>query len=213
MCGRFTLRLSREVIAKAFGLLSEIELAPRYNIAPTQDVAAVRSPAGQPRQLSLLRWGLVPSWAKSLAVGNTMINARAETIASKPAFRKALTHRRCLIPVDGFYEWQKPSKQPYFIHRPNGELFAFAGLWERWQDVESCTIITRAANEQMASLHDRMPVALPAVEWDNWLDPNQHDPRELERILASEPLSLVAEPVSRYVSNARNQGPQCLEPA
>lgn len=218
MCGRFTLRTPARDVARAFGLDLLDDWPPRYNVAPTQSVAAVRQPAGEQRQLVFLHWGLVPSWADDPTIGNRMINARAETLATKPAFRKAFRQRRCLIPSDGFYEWQQQGrqKQPYYFTLADGGLFALAGLWERWEKnalvIESCTIITTAANSLVAPLHDRMPVILPPDDYGLWLDANVEDVERLQSLLR--PLSaeaMRARPVSTLVNSPRNDSPACLE--
>jgi putative SOS response-associated peptidase YedK len=207
---------------------NETQLAlfdPRYNIAPTQDVVVVRADADTGRRAaSMMRWGLLPSWTKQIAGGPPMINARSETLAEKPAFRTALRSRRCLIPADGFYEWQltpgggKGKKQPYYIHRPDGNPFAFAGLWETWKNsdsqlvIESCTIVTTAANAALASLHDRMPVILAPNDYGPWLDATVNEPAKLQHMLA--PCGddeLVAEPVSTHVNRVANDDPRCIE--
>lgn len=167
MCGRFTLRVPAAELVEIFRLLRRPDVQPRYNIAPTQPVAVVRR-IDRGRELSMLRWGLVPSWAKDPKIGARMINARAETVATKPAFRTALRRRRCLVPADGFYEWAKSAggtKQPHYITRRDGRPFAFAGLWESWDgpdgsSIESCTIVTTEANDLVGRIHDRMPVIL-----------------------------------------------------
>ena len=197
MCGRFTLRTSNKALTKAFDLLDADmgdvpELRPRYNIAPTQQVAAVRIRENGRRQLVLMKWGLIPSWADDPVIGNRMINARAETVATKPSFRSAFKSRRCLIVADGFYEWQKrgAAKQPYLIGLDSGKPFAFAGLWEHWhredQTIDSCTIITTSANELMEPLHDRMPVILPSSRYDQWLDAKS-DRSDVEKLLQPYP--------------------------
>ncbi|OAI41209.1 hypothetical protein AYO40_03625 [Planctomycetaceae bacterium SCGC AG-212-D15] len=222
MCGRFTMRSSKKVLMDTFRLESAPELPLRYNVAPTQPVATVRQSAETSgRELALMRWGLIPAWAKEASVGNRLINARAETVADKPAFRNAFRQRRCLIIADGFYEWCKreKSKQAYLIHRPDDAPFAFAGLWEKWRDpegqtVQSCSIITTDANAMMRPLHDRMPVILRRDEYDCWLDPAYHDRHRLLELLRPCPedgLSLTA--VGSRVNNARNEGPECVEPA
>ncbi len=221
MCGRFTLRSNPRQIASVFGLDSVSDLSPRYNIAPTQDVAAVRLNQGSDRrELILLHWGLIPSWAKDAKFGNRTINARAETIAEKPAFRSAFAHRRCLIVADGFYEWQKVggTKQPFYIHRQDDECFAFAGLWESWkadgQEIESCTIITTAANDLMEPIHDRMPVILAAEDYAIWLDGKFKNKTALQDLLKPcDPNLLEVYPISTVVNNPRNESPQCLERA
>jgi putative SOS response-associated peptidase YedK len=219
MCGRFTLRTSPAEIAEIFALLREPELVPRYNIAPTQQVAAIR-PAGGGRELSMLAWGLVPAWSKSPKGGPPLINARGESVATKPSFRDAFRKRRCLIPADGFYEWKKTgprSKQPYYIRVRGGRPFAFAGLWEHWEAadgaaLDSCTIITTDANEALRDLHDRMPVILPPDSYDEWLDPNAANPAELERLLVPYPAAeMDFYPIRTTVNNARNETPACIE--
>jgi putative SOS response-associated peptidase YedK len=177
MCGRITLRATPEKIAGLFGV-SKLDYSPRFNIAPTQEVLTVRS-SQQGRELVPLRWGLIPSWAKDKKIGAALINARAETVAEKPAFRSAFKHRRCLIPCDGFFEWSRReggTKVPHYITLRDGGLFAFAGLWEEWEPAEegkcvsSCTIITTEANELVRPLHDRMPVILePGITTSGWL--------------------------------------------
>ncbi len=202
---------------------------PRYNIAPTQSVWAVRnSPADDQREAVQLHWGLIPPWAKEAAIGNRMINARAETVAEKPSFRSALKRQRCLVLADGYYEWQKTggrTKQPYYFHREGDQAFAFAGLWERWRDksaddsndastIESCTIITTTPNRLAATVHDRMPVILDEADYDLWLDRDEQDAERLRPLLA--PLAdedfLIAEPVSTFVNKPTSDGPACIEP-
>jgi putative SOS response-associated peptidase YedK len=219
MCGRFALFASGEEVADRFQLPEPTLFDARYNIAPTQSIGAVRA-TDEGRVLTRLRWGLIPSWASDPAIGNKLLNARSETVAEKPSFRSAFKQRRCLIPASGFYEWQKRGagrKQPYFI-RPRDGLFAFAGLWERWHDphgetVETCTILTTAANEVMRPLHERMPVILDPASDGVWIDPRSSADvlRSLFVPFASERME--AFPVGSWVSNARNEGPRCLEPA
>jgi putative SOS response-associated peptidase YedK len=181
MCGRYSLTSPTEAVRRMFDFPEQPNLAVRVNIAPSQDVAAVRLGAdgASARHFAWLRWGLIPSWAKEPGIGNRMINARAETIAEKPAFRAAFRRRRCLIPADGFYEWktERGRKQPYRIALEGGAPFAFAGLWERWEGageagaVESCTIATTEANARLKAIHHRMPVILAPEAYDLWLDP------------------------------------------
>jgi putative SOS response-associated peptidase YedK len=220
MCGRFNLRTPARDLVEIFQLLREPELTPRYNIAPTQPVAAVRQ-VGKFRELSLLRWGLVPSWSKDPKAGPPLINARAETIATKPAFRSAFKRRRCLIPADGFYEWQKTeakAKQPFHIRMKNEHPFAFAGLWEHWEGgdssaIESCTIVTTTANDVLRSIHDRMPVILQEGDYDRWLDPKLEDVPTLERLLRPYPTDeMTAYPISTLVNSPRNESAECIEP-
>jgi putative SOS response-associated peptidase YedK len=235
MCGRFTLRTPSSVLIEHFDLdvrgdrqLSLFE--PRYNIAPTQEILVVRTDQrGGERSAAMQRWGLIPSWAKEPISGPPLINARAETLADKPTFRAAFRARRCLIPADGFYEWQQPmggghgTKQPYYIHRPDSGPFAFAGLWETWKPktasnsgesplvIESCAIVTTAANSKLCPLHDRMPVILAPVDYALWLDGDVQDPAALQHLLA--PCGddeLVAEPVSTHVNRVANNDPRCI---
>lgn len=220
MCGRFTLRTNIHEIAHLFELPDVPTLPFRYNIAPTQDVAAVRrSPTQNDRELRLLHWGLIPSWSKDAKIASRLINARAETVAEKPSFRSAFTKNRCLILADGFYEWQKLAdgkKQPFYIHRQDDGPFAFAGLWEAWdhdgQAIESCTIITTTANEVMQPLHDRMPVILAKPAYDQWLDPQFKDKPALKELLKPCPADwLEAYPVSTRVNNPKHEEAACLE--
>lgn len=217
MCGRFTLRTPLTVLVDQFHFdIGNAQLALRYNIAPTQDVAAVRLVDGN-RQLALLRWGLIPSWAKDTKIGGSTINARADTVATKPAFRAAFKRRRCLVLADGYYEWLKvgKSKQPYLYEVDGGKPFAIAGLWESWWGtagpdtpaVESCTILTTEANELARKVHDRMPVILDEGDYDAWLEPASGDVAHLLTPLSAE--RMAARPVSTYVNNARNEGPEC----
>ncbi|MBD2022479.1 SOS response-associated peptidase, partial [Leptolyngbya sp. FACHB-36] len=169
MCGRFSLHVEAAALAEVFQLPEEPSWTPRYNIAPSQAVATIAQTASSAHQFRLLRWGLIPSWAKDEAIGNKLINARAETVAEKPSFRAAFKQRRCLILADGFYEWQRlntKKKQPHYFQRSDAQPFAFAGLWEHWQHgeavIDSCTIITTQANELLEPIHDRMPVMLAA---------------------------------------------------
>ncbi|MFQ5732103.1 MAG: SOS response-associated peptidase [Planctomycetaceae bacterium] len=219
MCGRFTLRLTPAELADVFRLLREPEWTPRFNIAPTQSVAVLR-PEGTGFGFSLMRWGLIPSWAKDLKIGPRLINARAETVAEKPAFRSAFKRRRCLIPADGFYEWKAgdgKTKQPYLIGLRGDSPFAFAGLWERWTPpdgvpVESCTIITTEPNELCREVHDRMPAILHVDDYDRWLDPRAHDADALRSLLVSYPAAeMRMHPVGRLVNNARNEDPACVD--
>jgi putative SOS response-associated peptidase YedK len=219
MCGRFTQAADGEIIAQVFQLPETPELAPRYNIAPTQEVAVVRAAESGGRELVRLHWGLIPSWAKERAMGARMINARAETLAEKPAFRSAFRARRCLIVADGFYEWQKLGgrKHPYFIGFSDRRPFAFAGLWERWkgegsEHVESCTIVTTEANELLAPIHDRMPVILDPDDFATWTDPALHDTDRLSALLTPYAAGLLeAFPVSVLVNNPANDSLACVQ--
>lgn len=216
MCGRFTLRTPASLLVEQFRLESTPQLPLRFNIAPTQDVLAVRA-AGDLRQPILLRWGLVPYWAKDLSVGSRMINARAETIAEKPAFRSAFRTRRCLVLSDGYIEWRKigSQKHPYHIRFQDQRPFAFAGLWERWKGgeapVETCTIVTTDANELSREVHDRMPVILDEENYDVWLDSEFADTKHLQSLLRpypSDDMELAA--VSRRVNNVKYDDAECL---
>ena len=223
MCGRFTLSSPAEAVAELFELTEMPELAPRYNIAPAQDVPAVRiigESAG--RRLDMLRWGLIPFWADDPAsFGSRTINARAETVSSKPTFRSAFRQRRCLIVADGFYEWQKRErrKQPYYIHLSDKRPFAFAGLWERWEGdadtgvVESCTIVTTDANELTAPLHARMPVILKPRDYAVWLDAGTPNVDVLQSLLRPYPLDQMSVyPIGTRVNSPSNDDPDCIRP-
>jgi putative SOS response-associated peptidase YedK len=221
MCGRYTLRVSPAELAEIFETLRTIEWSSRYNIAPTQMVAAVR-PAreGSGRELALLKWGLIPAWADDAKIGSSLINSRAETVATKPAFRTAFKKRRCLIPADGFYEWQaipgQKVKQPYFIGLRDTPVFAFAGLWEEWSSpagaaIESCTIITTEANELMREVHTRMPVIVDRSDYDLWLDRGRQDSQEVLPLLRPYPAEKMQRvPVSTLVNSPRNDKPECV---
>jgi putative SOS response-associated peptidase YedK len=219
MCGRFTLKSGPQAIQTQFNL-SKIpsDLKPRYNIAPTQPVAVVMNEADE-RQLKELRWGLIPFFAKDPSIGSRLINARAETVAEKPAFRNAFKQRRCLIVADGFYEWRQEAKRkiPYYIHMDSDEPFAFAGLWERWtpegeSPLLTCTILTTEANPLMRPIHDRMPVILPRDAREVWLDPDA-DPDRLHVLLRPyEGEDMEAYTVSTRVNSPRYDGPECVEP-
>ena len=228
MCGRFVSTSPSDELAAYFGATPapEATLEPNWNVAPTQDVLAVVEHKGE-RHLDTFHWGLVPSWAKDPKIGARMINARAETLAEKSAFKKPFETRRCLVPADGFYEWKKlasgtkPKKQPFYVHRVDGEPVAFAGIWSVWRGpdrdqppLRSLTIITTAPNALMATIHDRMPAILPEDRWATWLDRDEHDLDLLGGLLVPAPDDLLAvEPVSTLVNNVRNNGPELLEPA
>ena len=212
MCGRFALTTSAAELSKIFGVLFE-DFRPRFNIAPTQTVLAVRR-SGANREPAWLSWGLVPSWSKDKKIAFHTINARAETVAEKPAFRHSFKWKRCLILADGFYEWRKvnpQTKEPYLFSLCDESPFAFAGLWDRWTSpagivLESCTIITTLANELVAPLHDRMPVILTPNMFDEWLDPAVEDSNRMMPLLTSLPADkMKAEPVSSVINNARNE--------
>lgn len=218
VCGRYARFTPAEIYARLFDAEAEVALlAPRYNIAPSQPVLAARNGPGGTREMVALQWGLIPFWAKDPKTGYSTINARAETVASKPAFRQPFRKRRCLIAADGFYEWQRTNhrKQPYYIRLRAGEPFAFAGLWEHWERdgevIESCTIIVTQANSLVAAIHDRMPVILPQTDYDTWLNPQLQDPGALNPLLRPYPADgMIASPVGLAVNNPRNDSPELL---
>jgi putative SOS response-associated peptidase YedK len=221
MCGRYTLTSPAKAIADVFGVdagLDEVEAEPRYNIAPGQDVWIVRADrSGEHRELSRVRWGLVPAWSSEPKTGATMINARAETAADKPAFRMPFRRRRCIVPADGFYEWQRRGgrAQPFLIGERDGRPFGMAGLWDVWKGpdgarLESCTILTTVPNELMSSLHDRMPAILAPDDFALWLDRREEDPARLLGVLRPCPSDdLTVKPVSTRVNDPRNDDPEC----
>jgi putative SOS response-associated peptidase YedK len=251
MCGRYASARKRIELLEEFSVERDRTtqpLAPDYNVAPTKSVYAVLSRDGKDsrdggdeekpapsRQLRVVRWGLVPSWAKDVSIGSRLINARSETVAEKPAFRRAFARRRCLLPADGYYEWMvlgaaeasdrpgKKAKQPYFIHRADGGPLAFAGLYELWRDrsvpdedpaawLWSATIITTTAPDELGEIHDRMPMVIPPDSWADWLDPANTDVADLRALLAPAMASgLATYPVSTEVNSVRNNGPQLIE--
>jgi len=221
MCGRFSLSGSAATLLSHFNVQESIAWPARYNLTPSQEVLTVIQPPDAPRELRRMRWGLIPPWAKDPAIGNQLINARAETIATKPAFRVPLREQRCLIPSDGFYEWETRGrrKQPWFIRMQDGRPFAFAGLWERWRDpegrgLESCTIITTTSNAVIQPFHHRMPVILSPTAYDLWLDGEVHDlDRLLPLLTPYPPEAMTAHPVSPLVNNPANDSPACQSPA
>jgi putative SOS response-associated peptidase YedK len=251
MCGRYASAKRRIELLEEFRVerdhVSE-PLQPDYNVAPTKPVYAVLTRDSRPkgtgeaapadgsaartdpaRELRVMRWGLVPSWAKDRSIGSRLINARAETVHAKPSFRSAFAHRRCLLPADGYYEWQRQDagagggKQPYFICRGDGESLAFAGLYELWRDPElpaehertwlwTTTIITTSAPDDLGHIHDRMPMVVPASHWADWLDPGGDDRAGLMSLLApAASAGLISYPVSTAVNSVRNNGPQLIE--
>ena len=236
MCGRFTSKTPAADLAGYFGVDEVVapDLGARFNVAPTDDAYAVADSSDRTRRLGTFRWGLVPFWSKDDKGGAKMINARAEGIADKPAFKRAFERKRCIVPADGFYEWKRESskrKQPWYVTLTSGEPMAFAGLWDSWRPVKdgdagperasereagklrSCTIITGPPNEKVADLHDRMPVILPREVWDVWLDPTNHDLAELQSLLVPLPADLVVlTPVSTLVNTVTNDGPELIEP-
>jgi putative SOS response-associated peptidase YedK len=217
MCGRFTLSANKQRLQETFPMFDLMEIPSRYNIAPRQQVLAVRQENAERPKGSMLRWGLLPSWAKEKKVPASLINARSDSVADKPSFRTAFKHRRCLILADGFYEWTKGPlpKQPFHIRRKDAGPFAFAGLWERSAgeepSIESCTIITTDSNDVVRPFHDRMPVILDAKEYARWLDRSFSDPGVLQEMLRPYPSDLMTTvPVSIFVNNSRNEGAECL---
>ncbi len=229
VCGRYVLTTPGEVLAQIFDtapppeeVLQEMaSVVPRYNIAPTQRVPIVRRISAGPRELAFAQWGLVPHWAKDSAIGNKLINARAETAAEKPSFRDAMKRRRCLIPADGFYEWQKrgKGKQPWLLRVKGARPFAFAGLWSQWKNpedgatLESCAILTTTPNELIATVHDRMPVILPETTWQRWLDDAPPGTPFTDLFLSFPAAQMEAFPVSKRVNSPANDAPDLVEPA
>ena len=218
MCGRYRLTAKERYLRDHFGLDDDPAWSPRWNIAPTQQVATLRQHRSEPKRIfGLMRWGLVPYWAKDAGIGMKTINAMAETAAEKPAFRDAMKWRRCLVPADGFYEWKRTGpreKQPYQFAMFNGESFAFAGLWERWntpdnQSVESCTILTTKPNALVSDVHDRMPAILRPEDYDLWLDPGITEPRRVLECLRPFDANLKRHPVSARVNRPENDDEEC----
>ena len=238
MCGRYVVNTPPQQLAIDFGADLQIqEYPPDFNVAPTKPIPAVLVRHGQ-RTLSTLRWGLIPFWAKDPSVGAKMINARIESVAEKSAFKQSFARRRCLLPADGYYEWlalppaadaaaaaaagtkskakPKPRKQPYFVHPVADGPLAFAGLYERWRDAEgnelwSASILTGAATDRMAWLHDRMPLTVPRDAWTDWLDPQLEDPQQARELIDFSP-DWIAAAVSDQVNSVRNNGPELIEP-
>jgi putative SOS response-associated peptidase YedK len=225
MCGRYVSVSSPSLLAAHFGVeeVRTDDVEANYNVAPRAEVPIVAVSSGV-RVLDRVRWGLVPFWAKDKSIGDKLINARAETVTTKPAYRRAFERRRCIVPADGFYEWRAvegvKARQPYFIRRVDGEPLAFAGLWESWYDpgiepperLRSCTIVTTVANDELTPLHHRMPVVLASTVWDEWLDPQRRDVDELRRLCV--PMAdgeLTFHPVSRLVNKADNNTPDLVE--
>src|SRR5579859_2503053 len=217
MCGRYTLTIDIKTIAETFGVAPALEAAPRYNIAPTQEVVSILSNGSA--HLDWLQWGLIPSWAKDESIGSKMINARAETLAEKPSFKRLLRGRRCLIVADGFYEWKaegKGPKQPMYFSLQQHQPFAFAGLWDSWKNpdgvvLRTCTIITTEANELVTPVHNRMPVILPLQACDAWLDPTLSDEHALLPLLKPyNAQDMLVRPVSRLVNDPKKEGPALL---
>ncbi len=222
MCGRYRLSRRKQLLEEYFDSgPGDEDWAPRYNIAPTQPVPVIRQNPKEPvRELSLLRWGLIPSWAKNSSAGAQMINARSETAATKPAFRDALKFRRCMIPADGFYEWKRTGtvKQPYCFEVDGGKLFAFAGIWDRWKDesgnmVETCSILTTTPNAVTSVVHDRMPVILNPDSYDLWLDPGMRDVSTVSDLLKPCDARLMrCYPVSARINHVANDDEESSAP-
>ena len=222
MCGRYRLSRRKQIIEECFESAPwDDDWSPRYNIAPTQPVPVIRQNPREPvRELSLVRWGLIPSWAKDASAAARMINARSETAATKPAFRDALKFRRCLIPADGFYEWVRTgkTKQPYCFEVNAGELFAFAGIWDRWWDpsgnaVETCSILTTTPNTVTSAVHDRMPVILDPDSYDLWLDPGMQNVTAISELLKPFDGRLMrCYPVSKRINHVANDDEGCSRP-
>jgi putative SOS response-associated peptidase YedK len=221
MCGRFALYTDPIALAKKFQTENLLDLQPSYNVAPSQTIPIIRNEQGH-RLLAVARWGLIPSWAKDSKIGYNTINARADTVAEKPSFRSAFQHRRCLIPADGYFEWQEIAnskiKQPWYISLKSQEPMALAGLWEHWQDsdgseIESCTIIVTSGNELMQPIHDRMPVILPPEAWDTWLDTDNTNKQGLQTLLNQYPADeMTAWPVGTQVNSPRHNDRNCILP-
>jgi putative SOS response-associated peptidase YedK len=222
MCGRFVGFRKIEELIEYFPIdVSNVEVAANFNVAPSQEILAITQHDKQ-NHLEKLHWGLVPFWAKDTTIGNRMINARSETVATKPSFRTAFKKRRCLIIADGFYEWKgkKGQKQPIFLTLPNGNPFAFAGLWEIWDNKgkepphRSCTILTREASESVMPIHYRMPVILKPDAYDSWLSPDNQDVESLQKIIQNQIYTeLTSTPVSKQVNSVKNNRPDNIQPA
>jgi putative SOS response-associated peptidase YedK len=219
MCGRYRLSRRKQLVEEYFHTAPDApDWAPRYNIAPTQPVPVIRQNPKKPRrELSLMRWGLIPSWAKDSSISAHLINARSETAATKPAFRDPLTSRRCIVPADGFYEWLRTgnAKKPYCFEVNDGELFAFAGLWDRWKDpsgqwIKSCSILTTTPNAVTSPVHDRMPVIIDRADYDLWLDPGMTNVEAASDLLKPyDARTMRSYPVSTRVNHVANDDPEC----
>ncbi|MGW8311964.1 MAG: SOS response-associated peptidase [Desulfuromonadales bacterium] len=220
MCGRFVLENTPEQIMKVYRLSSLPDLSPRYNVAPGQQIAVVRQQNGGDRELAFLQWGLIPAWAKDPTTGYKMINARSETVHEKPSFKQALYARRCIIPVSGFYEWEKSGRHriPHYIHLRGGDVMSLAGLWERWKspegvELQTCTILTTSANSLIKKLHDRMPVILHREEFRLWLNKDIDDVKQFAELFHPYPSDQLAEyVVAREVNSPGNDSPRLIAP-
>lgn len=218
MCGRFTQKSPPRKVTEKFGVGEVPPLVERFNVAPAQTVLAIRE-GGAGREAAFFKWGLVPRWAKDPAVGSKLINARSETVAEKPSFREAFRRRRCLVPADGFFEWSRRGgrKRPYYFRLEDGEPFAIAGLWERWEGdggpLETCTLLTTEANGLLAPYHDRMPVILRPEDYEPWLSAGAGHVEALGTLLRPyPPEEMAAREVSPLVNNPANDDPRCVEP-
>jgi len=213
------IELTPELVTRFFGLTEAPDLPPRYNIVPTQAIPVIREASDGSRRLTMMRWGLVPSWAKD--IGDGLINARSETVNEKPSFRQAFRQRRCIIPANGFFEWMRVEgkKVPYYVRMADGAPMPFVGIWEAWlspdgQVLETCAILTTAANATVAPIHDRMPVILHPDKFSLWLDRQVHDAERLSTLFAPYPADrLAAYRVSTLVNNVAHDGPECIAPA
>jgi putative SOS response-associated peptidase YedK len=221
MCGRYRLSRSKELLAEHFDVEPDDDWEPRYNIAPTQNVPVIRQHPDRTKRFGAqMRWGLIPAWAKDASIGFKMINARAETVAAKPAYRDVLRKRRCLIPADGFYEWVKDgrAKTPFCFTMADNSIFAFAGIWDSWrnprgQTIKTCSIITTTPNALLADIHDRMPVILPDDAYDLWLDPGfQKADAICDLLKPFDPTLMRRYEVSSRVNLVQNDDPACAEP-
>jgi putative SOS response-associated peptidase YedK len=219
MCGRYFLHADAAQLTELFGAMPMPRLAARYNIAPTQPIPIVRQDANGRREMVLVRWGLIPGWSKGPDSRYSMINARLESVAQKPAYRDAFRYRRCLLPADGFYEWKvvDGGKQPYVLRPRDRRPLALAGLWEHWQDehgneIDSCSILVRDANAQVGAVHERMPVTIAPESFDLWLDIRAQKPQPIETLLAAQQMpALDIYPVARAVNNPKNDNPALIE--
>tara|TARA_B100000579_G_scaffold325531_1_gene275335 strand:- start:151 stop:840 length:690 start_codon:yes stop_codon:yes gene_type:complete len=218
MCGRFTLRVEDEDLSDFFDLPNEVNVAPRYNIAPSQDIYTLRlTPSRREKKLGRMHWGLVPSWAQDPKIAFRLINARSETVENKPSFRDAFRSQRCLIPASGYYEWKREGKEkvPYLISHEDGKLMAFAGIWDTWinpagEPLTSCSILTTEALPELEKIHSRMPLILESSDFDTWLSPSEIPDQEF--MMPYQRKALKAMPLSSHVNSAANDDPRCLEP-
>ena len=216
MCGRYVSATSASKLAEEFSVDEVVvaDLGERYNVAPTLDVYTIATTNEGARRMGSLRWGLVPGFAKDESISKRMINLRAETVIQRGGFTKLLDRRRCIVPADGFYEWQKPDKQPFYITSADGGPLAFAGLWDVWKpkDLRTTTLITAEPNHLVAKIHDRMVVCLPQAAWDTWLDPEVGATEAAKLLVPLPSEQMRAYPVVKLVSNVKNEGPELLEP-